>query len=92
MKPTEMLRTACARCAWVFDVIALPAPIDVCAPPMQHAYCPLCGNLKGNTIAPARELTAEESEHYVKVARKARDIGLMQAGLPPHREGATNDT
>jgi len=73
-----MMRAECKACGWLFDVIALPAPIDVCAPPMQHCYCPLCGNLKGNLCGPERSLTADEANH-LREREKAKIVAMARA-------------
>lgn len=58
---TQMFRARCSACSHLFDVIAMPVAIDVFVRVAKWASCPLCGNRKGNTCAPARDLT--EAEH-----------------------------
>ena len=71
--PMSMMRARCHRCGWIFDVVALPMPVDAACRAMLASRCPMCANSNANMTAPSRELTAEE------VAQKrlvmAKEIG-----------------
>lgn len=56
----QMFRATCAACKIVFDVIATPVQVDVFVRAAKRSTCPLCGNHKGNTCGPARDLTDAE--------------------------------
>ena len=56
----QMFRARCAECGNVFDVIATPIPVSVFARAAMRSSCPMCGNHKGNTCAPARDITDAE--------------------------------
>lgn len=71
----QMFRARCAACHTVFDVIATPVPVDVFVRVAKHAACPMCGNHKGSTCAPARDLTEAE--------RAERAGPLPEAASPP---------
>jgi len=59
----QMLRTKCAACDWIYDVVVLPLEAMRTVAVMQGAHCPMCGNIKGNTVAEPRGLTADEAAH-----------------------------
>lgn len=56
----QMFRGKCRSCGHVYDIVAIPAPIDVVATAVERGGCPMCGNNDGNTVANPRALTAEE--------------------------------
>lgn len=76
----QMFRAACGKCQWVFDVVVLPLPVTIAAGAMENTCCPMCGNRKRNTCAPARALTLGENAHKtgLEAARKGGSIMSSQ--------------
>jgi hypothetical protein len=68
---SQMMRARCQRCDHVHDLVALPLPADDAIKAMVRA-CPMCGNRRGNTMAPARALTeTEQVEKHNALALQA---------------------
>jgi len=68
LAPTTMMRGRCKRCAWEFDLVALPMPLAEVAASCKQAHCPMCGAGSGDvTVAASRPLTAEEGAHKQQV-------------------------
>lgn len=59
----QMIRARCAKCDWVFDIMAIPAPA-LRMKVVGKAHCPMCCNVKGNLMADPRPLTEAEAEHH----------------------------
>jgi len=59
----SVMRAHCCSCDWTFDVVVLPMPVTTAAKAAMAAHCPMCGNGKGNTVAPARPLSEVELAH-----------------------------
>lgn len=64
----QMTRARCAKCNWTYDVAAAPMPIDDWVRASNAAHCPMCANRARNTVAPPRDLTAEERAHKARLA------------------------
>lgn len=58
----QMMRARCSECNWEYDVIALPIPAQAIKS-VGKAPCPMCGNVKANTLSTPRALTEWEAEH-----------------------------
>lgn len=65
----QMMRATCARCQFVYDILALPIAAMMMGR-VKNRCCPICGNVKNNTMADPRALNDDE-----RVA-KARAIAL----------------
>lgn len=65
----QMFRARCNRCRWLFDVVALPAAVEIVASVCASTACPLCGNRDGNRIGDSRPLTPEETAHLAQLER-----------------------
>ena len=67
--PGQMFRARCRECDWIWDVVALPMPIEKAAHVIGAARCPMCGNGDDNTVAEGKPLTDAETDHKRRLNR-----------------------
>jgi len=76
----EMFRANCGKCGHLFDIIALPTPIDEFAKASADRPCPLCGNIKGHKCGPSRPLSDEEAAAKSAAMSQGRTRGVSAGG------------
>lgn len=86
----QMFRARCASCSFIFDVIATPVPVDVFARVAKRTACPMCGNQKGNTCAPSRDLTDAERAQRPPIGA-AEPAPRAPAGSPANASPASTE-